>query len=297
MGKITSFQSRIYRNICRFGGKLLPDKLYLELMFQARMGKKCNLEDPKSYNEKLNWLKLHDRNNKYTMLADKYAVREYIKKTIGEDYLIPMLGIWNRVEDIDINELPEQFVLKCTHDSESVIICKNKEEFDWKKAKIKLNKALKTNFYYAGREWIYKNIPPRIIAEQYMEDNRDRELRDYKFFCFNGEPKAMFIATDRMAGKTKFDYFDVNFNHLDLIQHYPNALEIPRKPERFEEMLELSKLLSKDIPHVRVDFYEINGKVYFGELTFYHFGGFMPFEPESWDMVFGDWLHLEGVKA
>lgn len=293
MEQPVSFDRKIYRKICYIFRYLLPDKLYIQLMYKAKMGKKCNLKKPVTYNEKLNWLKLYDRNDKYTMMADKYAVREYIMNTIGEEYLIPMLGIWNNVEDIDINELPKQFVLKCTHDSESTVICKDKESFDWEGVKKKLKKALQTNYYYGGREWVYKNITPRIIAEQYMEDDLDGELRDYKFFCFDGVPKAMFLATDRAIGQTKFDYFDVNFNHLDLAQHYPNATQPLRKPVTFDKMLELSAVLSKDIPHVRVDFYEVNKKIYFGELTFYHFGGFMPFEPESWDAVFGAWINIE----
>ena len=151
---------------------------------------------------------------------------------------------------------------------------------------------MKYNFYYIGREWPYKVIKPRIIAEQYMEDHVDGELRDYKFFCFDGEPKAMFIATDRSKGKTKFDYFDLEFNHLDIKQHYPNSKEQIRKPKNFEKMIELSRKLSKGLKHVRIDFYEVDGKLYFGEITFYHFSGFQPFIPEKWDMTFGDWLHI-----
>ncbi|MDY2699365.1 MAG: ATP-grasp fold amidoligase family protein [Lachnospiraceae bacterium] len=288
-----SLKQRIYRKICYLFGRLIPDKIYLKMMYQVNMGKKLNLKNPVCYNEKLNWLKLYDRKDIYTKMADKYAVREIISQRLGEEYLIPLLGVWEHVEDIDFSKLPNQFVLKCTHDSESVIICRDKSLFDEKAAVKKLSEAMKRNYYYYSREWTYKNIKPRIIAEKYMEDSVDGELRDYKFFCFDGIPKAMFVATDRGKGETKFDYFDVNFKHLDLIQHYPNATQPIRKPVNYDKMLEFSKILSKDIPHVRVDFYEVDGKLYFGELTFYHFGGYMPFEPESWDIVFGEWLKLQ----
>lgn len=288
-----SLKQRIYRKICYLFGRLIPDRPYLQMMYYVNMGKKLNLKNPVGYNEKLNWLKLYDRKEIYTRMADKYEVREIIREKIGEEYLIPLLGVWERAEDINFAELPDRFVLKCTHDSESVIICSDKRVFDEKAAVKKLSEALKTNYYYNGREWVYKNIKPRIIAEKYMEDSVDGELRDYKFFCFSGIPKAMFVATDRGKGETKFDYFDLNFNHLELIQHYPNAAKPIRKPANFDKMIAFSKILSEGIPHVRVDFYEVDGKLYFGELTFYHFGGYMPFEPESWDMVFGEWLKLQ----
>lgn len=287
-----SLKQRIYRKICYLFGRLIPDRPYLQMMYYVNMGKKLNLKNPVSYNEKLNWLKLYDRKDIYSKMADKYEVRGIVKDKIGEEYLIPLLGVWDRPQDIDFDKLPNQFVLKCTHDSESVVICRDKSSFDKETAIKQLSEAMKINYYYNSREWVYKNIKPRIIAEQYMEDTVDGELRDYKFFCFQGVPKALFVATDRGIGKTKFDYFDLNFNHLDLLQHYPNADKPIRKPVNFDKMIEFSKILSKDIPHVRVDFYEVNGKLYFGEITFYHFGGYMPFEPESWDKVFGDWLVL-----
>jgi len=287
-----SLKQRIYRKICYLFGRLLPDAVYLKMMYQVNMGKKLNLKNPVTYNEKLNWLKLYDRKTIYTKMADKYEVRDIVSRKLGEEFLIPLLGVWEKAEDIDFSSLPKQFVLKCTHDSESVVICKDKREFDQEKAIKKLSEALKKNYYYYSREWTYKNIKPRIIAEKYMEDSIDGELRDYKFFCFDGIPKALFVATDRGIGETKFDYFDLNFKHLDLVQHYPNAAQPIRKPANFDRMLEFSKILSAGIPHVRVDFYEVDGKLYFGELTFYHFGGYMPFEPESWDYVFGEWLKI-----
>lgn len=276
----------------KYAMRIVPDKAYIQMYYFAHFKRFCNLRNPETYNEKLNWLKLHDRNEEYTKLVDKYEVKEYIASIIGEDYIIPTLGVWNHFDDIDFEKLPNQFVLKCTHDSEGLVIVKDKNKLDKVAAKEKIEAALKQNFYYIGREWPYKNVKPRIIAEKYMEDHVDGELRDYKFFCFDGQPKAMFIASDRASDHVKFDYFDLEFNHLDIKQKYPHAQNTLRKPETFDKMIEFSKILSKGFPHVRVDFYEVDGRLYFGELTFYHFSGFMPFEPSKWDKTFGDWIHL-----
>lgn len=277
----------------KYAMRALPDELYIQIYYFAHFKKFCNLKNPKTYNEKLNWLKLHDRNPLYTTLVDKYEVKEYVAKLIGDQYIIPTLGVWDSFDQIDFDKLPEQFVLKCTHDSEGLVIVRDKSKLDRAAAKGTIEAALKQNFYYIGREWPYKDVKPRIIAEQYMEDHVDGELRDYKFFCFSGEPKAMFVASERASGDVKFDYFDLQFRHLDIKQKYPNSGKPLRKPETFEQMIELSKVLSKDFPHVRVDFYEVDGKLYFGELTFYHFSGFMPFEPNHWDHTFGDWIKLQ----
>ena len=276
----------------KYAMRIVPDKAYIQMYYFAHFKRFCNLRNPETYNEKLNWLKLHDRNEEYTKLVDKYEVKEYIASIIGEDYIIPTLGVWNHFDDIDFEKLPNQFVLKCTHDSEGLVIVKDKSKLDKVAAKEKIEAALKQNFYYIGREWPYKNVKPRIIAEKYMEDHVDGELRDYKFFCFDGQPKAMFIASDRASDHVKFDYFDLEFNHLDIKQKYPHAQNTLRKPETFDKMIEFSKILSKGFPHVRVDFYEVDGRLYFGELTFYHFCGFMPFEPSKWDKTFVDWIHL-----
>ena len=268
------------------------NSLYIQIYYFAHFKKFCNLKKPNTYNEKLNWLKLHDHNPLYTTLVDKYEAKEYVAQIIGNEYIIPTLGVWDSFDDIDFDKLPNQFVLKCTHDSEGLVIVKDKNKLDKKAAKEKIEAALKQNFYYIGREWPYKNVKPRIIAEQYMEDHVDGELRDYKFFCFDGEPKAMYIASDRASDHVKFDYYDLKFNHLDIKQKYPHAQEALRKPVTFEKMIDFSKILSKGFPHVRVDFYEVDGHLYFGELTFYHLSGFIPFEPDRWDKVFGDWLKL-----
>ena len=283
--------SKILKKI-KYAMRIIPDRAYIQMYYFAHFKKFCNLKNPKTYNEKLNWLKLHDKNPIYTRIVDKFEAKEYVKDIIGDQYIIPTLGVWDNFDDIDFDELPQQFVLKCAHDSEGLVIVKDKDKLDKEMAKNKIESALKQNFFYIGREWPYKNVKPRIIAEKYMEDHIDGELRDYKFFCFDGEPKAMFVASDRASDNVKFDYFDLNFNHLDIKQKYPHAEQPLRKPVTFEKMIELSKVLSKGFPHVRVDFYEVDGQLYFGELTFYHFSGFMPFEPNKWDKIFGDWIKL-----
>lgn len=282
--------SKLFKKI-RYALRFMPDETYIQLNYFAHFKKFCNLKNPITYNEKLNWLKLHDKNPLYTRIVDKYEAKEYVKGLVGDEIIIPTLGVWNSFDEIDFNTLPNQFVLKCTHDSEGLVIVTDKSKLDIVAAREKINAAMKQNFYYIGREWPYKNVKPRIIAEAYMEDSVDGELRDYKFFCFDGEPKALFIASERNTD-VKFDYFDMEFNHLDIKQKYQNAEITPHKPDNFEKMIEMSKKLSKGFPHVRVDFYEVDGKMYFGELTFYHFSGFMPFQPDEWDKVFGDWLEL-----
>ena len=254
------------------------------------MGRKCDLKNPKTFNEKLNYLKLHDHNPLYPSLVDKASVREYVKEKIGKEYLVPMLGLWDSADDIDFDALPSSFVLKCTHDSASFVLCPDKSNFDKEAAIAKLNEALKVNYYYETREWVYKDLTPRIIAEEFLEDNEDKELRDYKIFCFNGEPKLMYIATDRAIHETKFDFFDMDFNHIDMRQHYPNSEKILHKPKNFELMKELASKLSAGLKHVRVDFYEVNGRVYFGEMTFYNNCGMTPIDPIEWDYKIGEWL-------
>ena len=223
----------------------------------------------------------------------KLWIAEYIAKTIGEQYVIPLIGVWNSFDEIDFNQLPNQFVLKCTHDSGGLVICKDKKDLDLTAARKKICKCLKHNYFYGLREWPYKNVKPRIIAEEYMEDEKTHDLRDYKFFAFNGIVKALFIATERFSGEEpKFDFFDDEFNHLPFTNGHPNAKVMPQKPSTFEEMKHYASELSIGIPQLRVDFYEINGKVYFGELTFSHWSGLVPFDPEEWDYTFGSWISL-----
>ena len=283
----------IFMSKCGFFNHL-SDEEYLKLLFAAHMDYPLNLETPQTFNEKLQWLKIHDRNPEYTKMVDKYEVKKYVADIIGEEYIIPTLGVWDRFEDIDFSQLPDQFVLKCTHDSGGIVICKDKSKLDIKAAKNKINKSLKSNYYYVGREWPYKNVKPRIIAEEYREDSETLDLRDYKFFVFNGVSKAMFIATDRQTAGTeiKFDFFDMNFNHLPFQNGHPNAEAVPLKPKNFNKMKELAEKIGDGFPHVRIDFYEANNKVYFGEITFYHFSGFHSFVPIKWDYVFGQWIEL-----
>lgn len=275
--------------------KLLPDYIFLQIKYRYKFNKKLDLKKPQTFNEKLQWLKLYDRNPEYTKMVDKYEAKKYVANIIGEEYIIPTLGVYDKFEDINFATLPNQFVIKCTHDSGGLIICKDKTKLNIKEARKKINKSLKRNYFYTGREWPYKNVKPRIIAEQYMVDESGTELKDYKFFCFNGEPKLLFVAKDRPYA-TKFNYYDMDFKKLPFKQHYKNFNDYIEKPKGFEKMIELSRKLSKDIPHVRVDFYDINGKVYFGELTFYHLSGFEKFEPEEWDRKLGDMLELPKEK-
>lgn len=274
--------------------RLFSDEFYLKCAYKHSLGKKINLKDPKTYNEKLQWLKLYDRKPEYIAMVDKCEAKRYVGDIIGEEYVVPTFGVWDSFDDIDFDALPNQFVLKCTHDSGGLVICKDKRALDIEKARKIINWSLNRKYYYEHREWPYKNVKPRIIAEQYMEDEKTSELRDYKFFCFDGEVKAMFVATERqkVGEEVKFDFFDENFNHLPVRQGHPNAKIMPEKPEKFEKMKELAAKLSQNIPHVRVDFYEVNGRVYFGEMTFFHFSGMVPFQPEEWDYKFGSWINL-----
>lgn len=276
---------------------IFNDKFFLQIKFYLIIGKHLNLKNPVTYNEKIQWLKLYDRKHEYTQMVDKYTVKEYVKKIIGEKYIIPTIEVYNNTKDIDWDKLPTQFVMKCTHDSGGIVICKNKNLLDIRKAVQKLNRSLKKDYYNFSREWPYKNVPRRIIVEKYMEDSIDKELKDYKWFCFNGIPKALYIASERNSNntETKFDFFDMDFNHLPFTNGHPNAINIPNKPQNFELMKHLASKLSNSIPHVRVDFYEIDGQVYFGELTFYHWSGLVPFIPEEWDYRFGKWLELNLV--
>ena len=261
------------------------------MFFRVRLGYKLDLKHPKTFNEKIQWLKLYDRNPLYSRLSDKYEVRDFVKRTIGEEYLVPLIGVWESVDDIDFNILPQTFVLKSTHDSQGVYIFHDKSISNIENAKVFFKHRLSRNYYYGGREYQYKYIRPRIVAEQYIEDS-EGQLTDYKFFCFNGEAKILFVASGRMKGNTKFDFFDMKFHRLPLRQHYPNSKQRIERPLNFDKMRELAETLTKGFPQCRADFYEVKGKVYFGELTFTHFCGFEPFEPMEWDYKLGSWIVL-----
>ena len=276
----------------------LSDRQAIRARYYFNFRKFPNLRHPKTFNEKLQWLKLYNRKPEYTNLVDKYEVKKIVAGIIGEEYIIPTLGVWDHAEEIDFDSLPDQFVLKCTHDTASVTICKDKAALDREAVKKHLNDCLQKSLFLYGREWPYKHVKPRIIAETYLEDHETQELRDYKLFCFDGVVRALFIATDRQKKdeETKFDFFDAEGNHLRLRYEHPNAATPPPLPEHFEKMKELASILSKGFPHLRVDFYECNGKIYFGELTFFLGSGFEKFEPEEWDEIFGSWIQLPQKK-
>lgn len=280
----------------------MDDKTYLKLVYRGHFGKKLNLDNPITFNEKLQWLKLYNRKPEYTIMVDKVKAKEYVANIIGEEHIIPTLGVWDDPDDIDFDKLPNQFVLKCNHNSGiGLCICKDKSKLDIEKVKEGLRKGLKENFYLMGREWPYKNVPRKILAEKYMVDSEYdkkaigkedlQELHDYKFFCFNGEPKVLFVSSDRTK-KVCFDYYDMSLNHLDLKQGGDNYNGHIALPEHFEEMKSLAEKISANIPHVRTDFYEINNEVYFGELTFFDSSGFAKFEPENWDERLGKLIVL-----
>lgn len=275
----------------------MPDEKFLKKKFKLYIGYDLNLDNPKSFNEKLQWLKLHDRQSIYTTMVDKYEVKSYIASIIGDEHIIPTLGVWNSFDEIDFDTLPNQFVLKCTNDSGGVVICKNKSDLDKMTAKQKIEKCLNSNFYYWGREWPYKNVEPRIIAEAYMEDSSGEDLNDYKLMCFNGKVKCSFVCSERYSDEgLKVTFFDNDWSVLPFERHYPKSTRPIDKPENFNEMIQLAEKLSKDIPFVRVDFYDINGKIYFGEMTFFPGCGFEEFTPEEWDYKLGEWIDLSWVK-
>lgn len=275
----------------------IPDHQYLTLLGKLRLGTKINIDNPQTFSEKLQWLKLYDRNPEYIKMVDKYEVKKYISNLIGKEYIIPTLGIYNSFDEIDFDSLPKQFVMKCTHDSGGNIICTDKEKLDYKYARKKMNKCLKRNYYNYNKEWPYKNIKPRIIIEKYMKDEKQNELKDYKFMCFNGKVKCSFVCSDRYEnGGLKVDFYDLQWKKMPFQRHYPNSNKDIPKPKNYELMINLAEKLSKDIPFVRVDFYEIDEKVYFGELTFFPGSGFEKFTPEKYDKILGDMLELPKEK-
>jgi hypothetical protein len=270
----------------------LPDKPYLKLVYWGETGKKLNLDVPVTYNEKLQWLKLYDRKPEYIKYADKYAVRSYIRETIGEQYLIPLLGVYENVEEINWDLLPNKFVLKCTHGSGANIICTDKDNLDVKDANKKLNKWMKKSWYWFGREWAYKNIKPCIVCEQFIESTGDRIPIDYKFMCFNGVPKLVQVHLDRYGLSYKKDFYDVRWNKTSICSGVPNSTVVTTKPRKFDCMMEIARKLSKDMPYARIDFYEQNGNVYFGEITLYPTSGFTRFKDHNDDIILGSWIKL-----
>ncbi|MDO4803450.1 MAG: ATP-grasp fold amidoligase family protein [Lachnospiraceae bacterium] len=271
----------------------MPDEEYLRKRFHAARGYYMDFDNPKTFSEKLQWLKLHDHNPLYTKLVDKAEVKGIVADAIGRNYIIPTLDVWDSAAEVDFDRLPAQFVLKCTHDSHGLVICKDKSRLNIKETRKKLESALKSNYYYTFREWPYKDVKPRVLAEQYMSDD-GKAPADYKIHCFNGKAKLVLLCADRFtAGSFTEDFYDCAWNHLDLKRpKVPNSAKVQEKPEQLAEMMHLAEKLAGDIPFVRVDFYIIEGKVFFGEMTFFPASGFTPFVPEEWDMTLGNWLAL-----
>lgn len=284
-------------------GFLLPDKLFLSLRFRCLMGKWIDWKNPKTFTEKIQWLKIYNRKPEYTTMVDKYAVKQYVADRIGDEYIIPTLGVWDKTEDIDWDSLPDQFVLKTTHGGGSggVVICQDKSKLDKSAAVTKLNESMRSDIYSNLREWPYKNVPKRIIAEKFMAPVKETvltDLPDYKFFCFNGEPKYCQVIRNRHIKET-IDFYDMDWNHQEFVGLNPmagNGSTPVDRPEHLEEMIEVCKKLSKDIPFVRVDLYVIDNKEYFGELTFYPASGVGHFAPEEWNSYLGKMLTLPELE-
>ena len=274
--------------------KWMNDKLYLKLMYRAKVNKKLNIRNPETFNEKLQWLKIYDRKDYYINLVDKFEVKKYIEKKIGINYVIPTYGVYDKFDDIKFNNLPNEFVIKCTHDQGSVVVCKNKNKIQKEEIKKFLEKKMKINKYYYGREWPYKNVKPRIMIEKLIKENGNEDLKDYKFFCFNGKVKIFKIDFDRFTNHGA-NYFDVNGKLLNFGENacppdYNKKLDIP---DKIDLMIKLAEKISKDIPFVRIDFYYTNKKIYFGEITFFPAAGFGTFTDDKWDKKLGNWIKLK----
>lgn len=285
----------------------LSDRDYLTMQYRVRMHRELNLDDPQLFSEKLQWLKLHDHNPLYTQLVDKYRVRGYIAEKLGEEYLIPLLGVWDDPDDIDFNALPDQFVLKCNHNSGTgMCLCRDKSKLDYNAVRKNLRKGLRENFYMRCREWPYRDVPRKIIAEKLMAQASDvrfeKGLDDYRFYCFHGQPRLIYVyqsgglTTGNKPGISSCDIFGVDWTHMPFRQKSPNAPTPPEAPVHLEQMLEISRRLSADHVFMRVDFYEIDGRLYVGELTLYPGGGFAPFYPAQWDHEIGEWLTLAQIS-
>lgn len=277
--------------------KHLSDASFIKLMYWIRVGKRLNLKNPKTFNEKMQWLKLHDRKQSYTLMVDKYEAKQIVEKKVGSQFVVSNIGVWDKFEDIDFELLPNKFVLKCTHDSGSVFVCEDKEKINIGELKEKFKKFLARDYYMSGREWPYKNVKHRIIAEEYISDKDHKILPVYKVFNFCGEPKIIQVIQDDKSKNETIDYFDISWNKIDLKQNYSNSKKQLNKPKQLEKMLEICRKLSAGIPFIRIDFYYANDKVFFSEFTFYSDGGFEPFHPESYDELLGSWIELPRVKT
>lgn len=276
----------------------LPDKWAVSIKYRNHFYRKLDLKNPRTFNEKLQWLKLYDRRPEYTRMVDKYLAKEYIASVIGEEYVIPTLGVWKSFDEINFDTLPDQFVLKCNHGSGDVVICKDKKALDIVAARKKLTAALEQDYYLVSREWPYKNVPRRIIAEQYLEDAQTHDARDYKFFCFDGEVKCFKVDLDRFIGRHA-NWYDrdskiVPYGTVGAEPLYDRVVELPTD---LEKIIGLAEKLSAGLPFLRVDFYYVNNKIYSGELTFYPASGLTPFTDMEWDRIMGSWLKLPEKKT
>lgn len=265
----------------------MDDEKYLKLLFRIRVGKALNLEKPETFNEKMQWLKIHNRRPEYTMMVDKYAVKKYIADVLGEQYVIPNIGVWDYFEDIDFEVLPNQFVMKCTHDSGGLIICKDKSTLNLKEVKEKIEHCMKRNYYYSSREWPYKNVKPRIIVEEYIENNEEG-LHDYKIWCFNGEPVYIQYITGRIGNETYEGFYDSEWNLQNFYYHNPLMKESVKKPDCLDTLLSMARKLAQKHPFMRCDFYVLeDGSIRFGEITFFPMSGMEKWNPKEMDEIFG----------
>lgn len=272
----------------------IPDAVYLKIMYRIRTGEKLHLDNPKTFNEKTQWLKINDRKPIYTTMVDKYAVKKYVADIIGEEYVIPTLGVWDKFDDIDFDMLPEQFVLKCTHDSGGLIIVGDKSKLDIGTARKKINASMQRNYFYHGREWPYKKVKRRIIAETYMTDE-NKQINDYKLFVFEGKVKCIQVDYDRFANHRR-NFYDPKWNYMPFTTLYKtDPTHYIEKPECLEELILCAERIAEalgSLHFVRVDFYIISNRIYFGEITFYHGNGFEEFRPVEYDRKLGDWMVL-----
>ena len=271
----------------------MSDEANIRLVYKAQIGEKLNLKNPTRFNEKMQWMKLYDRDPRYCRLADKWDVRAYVKETVGEEYLIPAYGVWDRFSDIDFSVLPDRFVVKCTHDSGSVWICGDKSKADLEYENRYFTKRLKRGGFYYGREWPYKDLKPRLIAEKHMIDRETGDLRDYKIHCFGGKARCILVCSDRHTSGLKEDWYTPEWEHLPIRRptHRNTDNGIP-KPEKLEQMIRLAEKLAAGLRFARVDFYLVDGRIYFGEITFFPTSGYTRFVPDEYDRILGDWITL-----
>lgn len=273
--------------------RIVPDRLFLKILYKIRTGQKLYLDNPQSFNEKLQWLKLYDRKPKYTVMVDKYEVRKYIKKTIGAEYLIPLLGVYSSYDDIDFAALPNKFVLKPSHTSGNIIFCKDKSEINYQALRSTVSTWINREYYWLHREWPYKDVKPRVICEEYMVDKSETALKDYRFYCFNGKPKLIQVNSEKQNENYYINHFDLKWCEIDLPRTKRKVNPItPAKPDKLEKMIEISRILSRNIPFLRVDLYETEKGVYFGETTFFPMAGFIDFADPEDDYSLGSWVEL-----